>query len=433
MFYWKWGLSCMTARTKFILFSLLSLLIIAGCSKETVIPFPKEKSITIDVGYTQEEHFKRRYASLLDSEYPNMVVNVVSTKELLKPDINPTQWLLKNQVDLIYIPSELLESFVQEGLLTDIEPLMKQDTFDLQQFVPGVIELTREYGNGKLYGLPSSFYSSAIVFNKDLFDKYKIEYPQDQMNWEEILLLTSRFPSSDSSIKGISLKYPNLFDFILHIGKTAELKAYNQHQHQFTLNAKSWVSIWDKVIKVNKTGALDLNPDLNSYFIPFLSGERAMAVISYDEYKRLEQEKPSFKWSTVTMPVNPSQPNQSDSLRLSGVFAIPNSSDNKEAAWELMKFFNSEEVARWEYRSDYGFSSLMDQIISNEDNRETVTPFYKLSPLVDQGNDTLPTEINAISEEIINKISNQSLTVQEGLDILQNEAEKVLSKTTNVP
>lgn len=420
----------MSSKIKMIVCTLLCTILISGCSKETG-SFTKDKDVTLDVGYTKEEHFKQRYSALLEDDYPNFRVNVVSTKELLNPDTNPVQWAKENQVDLIYLPSELMEPFIQEGLLADIGPLIQKDDFELERFVPSVIELTKAYGNGKIYGLPTNFYGSAIIYNKALFDKYKIQYPEDQMTWESILLLSSRFPSTDSSnIKGISLKHTNLLDLILHIGRTSGLKAYDRQQQQVSFNGKSWIPIWENAIQAYSNGALDINADQNSYLTPFLTGERAMAVVSYDDYKRLEQEKLPFDWSTVTMPIDPAQSDQSDSLRVPGFFVILNSSDDLDAAWELLKFFSSEDVARWEYRSDYGFSSLLDQVVSKVEDREKVTPFYKLSPKLDHDNDILPNELLTISKQTLDQILSHTLSVQEGLDSLQTKANQELKRMT---
>lgn len=418
----------MFSKIKMIVCTLLCLLLISGCSTETR-SFPKDKNITIDVGYTKEEHFKQRYSELLENDYQNFKIQVVSTKDLLNPETSPIQWVKDHQVDVIYLPSERMESFIQEGLLADIGPLIQKDDFDLERFVPSVIELTKMYGNGKIYGLPTNFYGNAIVYNKDLFDTYKIQYPEDQMTWEDILLLSNRFPSTDSSnIKGISLKNTNLLDLILHIGQTSGLKAFDREQQQVSFNGKSWTPIWENGIQAYINGALDINADQNSYLAPFLSGERAMAEVSYDDYKRLEQEKLPFAWSTVTMPIDPAQPDQSDSLRVPGFFVILNSSDDMDAAWELLKFFSSEDVARWEYRSDYGFSSLLEQVVSKEEDRVNVTPFHKLTPRTVQENDMLPTELLTVSQQILDQILSRTLSVQEGLDTLQTKADQELKK-----
>lgn len=351
-----------------------------------------------------------------------MRLNIISTKGLIQ-SVDSSAWIKQNPVDIIYIPSFQIKNFIESGLVADIEPLIKRDQVDLEQFVPSVIELTREYGNGKLYGLPPTFYSRAIIFNKELFDQFNIEYPHDQMSWEEILTLSAKFSTNNSELKGISIGYSTPFELIQHIGRVEGLQLFS-HSNQATLNSSSWVTVWENVLRAHESGSLDLNADLNNYLSPFLSGKRAMAVISYEEYKKIEQEKPSFKWSIVTMPVDPEQPDQSNEIRIPGIYAIVNSSGNKEAAWEMLKLFVSNEAARWDYQSNDGFSTRLEQLSTL--NQDQLLPFYQLSPKLGDDSKELTLEDTELFSQIIDKIFSRSISLQEGLDALQQEAEQQL-------
>lgn len=409
-----------------MIMNLFLVILLVGCSQETMKSYSRESNITLNVGYINEDQFKQRFDSILGAEFPNMRFHVVSMKPLLDPAISPSQFLQDNQVDLLFIPPGRMQEFISEGLLTDVEPLLERDQFDLDQLVPGIVELTRSYGHGKIYGLPLNFNGKAIVYNKDLFDEFQVEYPRDQMTWEDILKLANRFSMTESShtdLKGITINSANLFDLVQRVGNTEGLQIYNSKQQQVSINGQRWAAVWDNVLAANTMNSLDLNIDLNTYLIPFQSGERAMAIISYEEYKKLEQENPSFRWSSVTMPVNPDEPNRSSSLNVPGIFAIPNSSNHEEAGWELLKFLNSEQMARWEYRSDYGFSTLQNQLSTSDNYKDIVASFYKLSPELVEF-DKLPSELQDRISPISNEIMEGSITIHEGLDLMQKEAEK---------
>ncbi|MNZ39194.1 Bacterial extracellular solute-binding protein [compost metagenome] len=412
-------------RTLILITNLFLVILLVGCSKETSNSFSKDSHITLNIGYINEDQFKKRFDSLLSSEFPNIRFNVVSTKPLFNPSITPSQFIQDNQVDLMLIHPNRIQEFINEGLLTDIEPLIARDQLDLNQFVPSIIELTRSYGNGKIYGLPLNFNGRVIVYNKDLFDEFKVDYPKDRMTWEDILRLANKFSISESShseLKGITLNSANLLDLIQLIGNTEGLQVYNSKQQQVSINGQRWIAVWEDVIEANKMKSLDLNVDLNTYLAPFQSGQRAMAVITYDEYKKLEQENPTFRWSTVTMPINSSEPDRTRSLQISDFFAISNSSNQKEAGWEILKFLNSEVIARWEYRSDYGFSTLQNQLVTNDSYKDLVAPFYKLSPNLVEF-DQLPVELQDRIRPISVEIMDGNISLSEGLDLMQKEAE----------
>ncbi|MNJ34780.1 Bacterial extracellular solute-binding protein [compost metagenome] len=364
----------------------------------------------MDIGYTNEQHFNQRYSNLLAIEYPNMQFNIFATKGLIQSE-QPAEWLRDHPVDLLYVPSSRIKQFVEEGLLAEIDSLIKRDQLELDQFVPAVVELSKEYGNGKLYGLPSNFYGRAIVYNQDLFDKYDVAYPTDRMSWEELLQLAGKFTRSESEssdLKGLSLSYSSPFALIQQIGTTEGLQFFND-QEQVTFNSSSWAAVWGHVLSAYEAGSLDLNPDLNTYLSPFFTGERAMVVISYEEYKRIEQEKPAFNWSTVTAPVNPAEPERSSEMGIPGMYAITAVADDQETAWELLKFLVSEEAARW----------------------DKIQSFYKLTPAVPEDRAELPAEIADISQEITDQIFSRSISLPEGLDTLQQAAEQAWENRTN--
>lgn len=404
----------------------------ASCSAGTHPPFPKDAELILDIGYTNEQHFNQRYSNLLAIEYPNMQLNIFATKGLIQSE-QPAEWLRDHPVDLIYVPSSRIKQFVEEGLLAEIDSLIKRDQLELDQFVPAVVELSKEYGNGKLYGLPSNFYGRAIVYNQDLFDKYDVAYPTDQMSWEELLQLAGKFTRSESEssdLKGLSLSYSSPFALIQQIGTTEGLQFFND-QEQVTFNSSSWAAVWGHVLSAYEAGSLDFNPDLNTYLSPFLTGERAMVVISYEEYKRIEQEKPAFNWSTVTVPVNPAEPERSSEMRIPGMYAITAVADDQETAWELLKFLVSEEAARWDHRPNDGFSTRLNQLTMDPSAQEKIQSFYKLTPAVPEDHAELPAEIADISQEITDQIFSRSISLPEGLDTLQQAAEQAWENRTN--
>ncbi|MCC2686369.1 MAG: family 1 extracellular solute-binding protein, partial [Paenibacillaceae bacterium] len=63
---------------------------------------------------------------------------------------------------------------------------IKKNKFDVGQFIPSTIEMIRSYSKeGKVYALPLSVGFWANYYNKDIFDKFGMAYPKNQMTWEE--------------------------------------------------------------------------------------------------------------------------------------------------------------------------------------------------------------------------------------------------------
>ncbi|MDF2726163.1 MAG: extracellular solute-binding protein family 1 [Paenibacillus sp.] len=72
------------------------------------------------------------------------------------------------------------------GLQTDLDPYIQKNKFDINRFEPTSIEMAKQMGAGKLYGLPLYTAPSPIYYNKDIFDKFGVGYPKDGLSWDEL-------------------------------------------------------------------------------------------------------------------------------------------------------------------------------------------------------------------------------------------------------
>ncbi|AZK45421.1 extracellular solute-binding protein [Paenibacillus lentus] len=195
------------------IYSYYCLFFITGCTGQ---PSPSElndSELTLNIGYFSEKQFENRYSSLLSIEYPKLNYNVIPTSDLITERISVQEWTAENAVDLIYLPPAYLRSLANNGLLQELDLYIQKTSFSLDAFVPSAVELMKQYGDGKLYGLAPTFYSRALVYNSRLFDQYGVPYPKDQMTWEEIIDLAHQFP------KGLTHSYPSNAHFLINIGQ----------------------------------------------------------------------------------------------------------------------------------------------------------------------------------------------------------------------
>ncbi|MGZ9586578.1 ABC transporter substrate-binding protein [Paenibacillus marinisediminis] len=408
---------------------LATITLVTACSQEAPT-FDKNEKLTLNIGYVNESHFNLRYKDLLEKEFPNIRFNVVSTIPLNNLEISPSQLIKENPLDLIAISPRIYPTFINEGLLLDIEPLILKDNIDLSVYLPSAIDEIRYYGNGKLFGLAPSFFGKALVYNKELFDKFKIDIPKNDMNWDELLQLASRFKSPDDSLqgdlKGITLPFDSKFEFIVNVGKTEGLRVYDEKERRAHINDKSWIPIWEDIMSAFKQDSIDLNNNLNTYITPFVDGQRALMQVSYEEYRMLENRDLPFEWSSISMPVSHHAPDRSGSLVIVDIYSIANESKQKEAAWEVLKFLNSDKAASWDYRSQFGFSTLSSFVTTKETDRSKLEAFYSRS-YKPTYYDYPPSELISIGEEYINDILSGKLNVEEGIQALQIKADQVIS------
>lgn len=77
-----------------------------------------------------------------------------------------------------------------------------KDYIDLSSFD----EKDLEYGmiDGKLNAIPIAFNTSTVAFNKDLYDKYNLEYPK---NWDDLFKAAEEFSKDDIYVLGMAKKH----------------------------------------------------------------------------------------------------------------------------------------------------------------------------------------------------------------------------------
>ena len=64
-------------------------------------------------------------------------------------------------------------------------------------------------GGGKLYALAPTFSSSALIYNKKMFQDAGVDFPKDGMTWDETFDLSKRLAKGEgeSRINGFSFKH----------------------------------------------------------------------------------------------------------------------------------------------------------------------------------------------------------------------------------
>lgn len=303
------------------------------------------------------------------------------------------------------IQYEHLPQLINENLLVSLDELIAQeDDFNVEDFVPAVINGLREQGNGTLYALAPNFYSSAIIYNKGIFTQQGVEFPQDNMTWQEMFDLARRVTVVDDEnpIYGFSFNTYygggpyNLFYNLSMYTAPLGLSWIDADTLQMTTNTPTWQGVWKTFIDLYKQGVFPQEIDYSRTreFGPmdhdlFLSGKTAMAVVQYGylnelinvnrDADRIENFE-AIDWDLVTVPVHPEEPGVGANIYFNGIFAINANAENPEDAWEFIKFINGEDWARTKSESSYNLVSRKSYIKPKDGLDYNLDAFMALSP-----------------------------------------------------
>jgi len=88
--------------------------------------------------------------------------------------------------DVIYIANKTLADFGTRGTLVDLRPYIKRDGYDTDDFYPQAFA-EGSVPSGEIYGMPATGGPEVLYYNKALFDKAGLAYPDAGWTWEDFL------------------------------------------------------------------------------------------------------------------------------------------------------------------------------------------------------------------------------------------------------
>ncbi|MFC5700186.1 ABC transporter substrate-binding protein [Cohnella faecalis] len=336
----------------------LVLLLASACMKEK----PEETSLkkTIKVMFSSESDFNQKYGQYFAAEYPNIEIEVIPMG--LVTSEQKWQLIQQQKPDVFFTYMNEFEFLVKNNALVSLEPFLKENSFDLGSLHPGLISALRERGGGQLFALPLTFNSIALIYNKQLFDRYKLEYPRDGMTWTEVMSLAKKFPTDgpeESRVYGLSVgsSYSdNLVELIRYIGQTKGLAYWNAEGDQVTLNTEAWRRIYFEAVELFRSGAIkrtQLSAGVQSANEnEFAKGNTAMTLDSYYSVAtgllQASGRAPDqqIKWGIAASPVSDKDGETGIYFASDELTVISAESAQTKEAWAFVQYVNSEEYAR---------------------------------------------------------------------------------------
>ncbi|GGG19443.1 ABC transporter substrate-binding protein [Paenibacillus aceti] len=437
----------------------ISCVLVAGCSSGAGKKVENTKS-TLKVVFYDESWFYQQYGDLFTMKNgENIEFQVVSTQGLYSNDEGKSydeafdDLIEKEKPDVLMLGSDNFERYINDGKLVELDPYIEKEKYNLEGIYPGLIDMLKEIGGSKLYGLTPSFYGNAVFYNKDLFDKYGVEAPHEGMSWQDILDLARRFPTDGDEktrVYGYGDNYPLTIDnLISNIANSEGLMNVNTETMKVTVDTDSWKRVFQLAIDTDKAGVV-FNPkgdegftggSMEDYYQsqPFLMGRAAITVgypymlQNLKEAKERLKDYKSFELGIVSGPIDPADPTSTYNSNLNDIFAINSASPNKDAAWDFIKFVNGEDYARVKSRSGGDLMTRMG--FKKEIEGQSLDPFYALKPKMNKryrNMDKLPDnfmgEYNTILNRELELVKDNKKTLDEALKVIQSEAQTALDK-----
>jgi multiple sugar transport system substrate-binding protein len=257
--------------------------------------------------------------------------------------------------DIFELNYENFVSYADKGLLLDLSPLMAADsTLDTSVYSESANQAFSY--NGMQLGLPATFSTVVLYYNKDLFDQAGVAYPTADWTWADAVEAGKQLNDPANGVWGL---YSGI-QFWEFYKKAAQnnCQFFNEDQTEVLINSPECVEALQTMVDMVKTeqimpSAADMGGQSDGDL--FLSGKLAMDVSGiwmFSAYKDA-----SFNWDIA---VEPGMENKATHFFANGVSVFA-ASKHPQEAYEWVKFFTSDpEMANIRITSGWELPALKD-------------------------------------------------------------------------
>lgn len=248
----------------------------------------------------------------------------------------------------------------------DMSEYIKQYNIDLTEFEPQLVNFIRTISDGGMYGLPGGAAINLIIFyNKDVFDRFGVDYPTDGMTWPEFMDLAARMTRHEDG--------QQVYGFT---GNTAVMLNWNQlgigvadsATNKPTINTNErWRTLFQTLF-----GNTTLNTAYQSGGRKFtggltrlINGDTAMFMFNantavINEALQTEQ----IEWDMIALPTFPEARNAGSPMN-STIFGMTSITRDREAAMDVIHYLVSDENLGAFSKRGYLVAKQTDAIINS--------------------------------------------------------------------
>jgi len=266
-----------------------------------------------------------------------------------------------NPPDVVYAYKPTAHTHASKGAFLDIGPFLEKDKkeVDPNDFYPGMLDEWRF--KGVLYGLPTWTAASGIYYNRDIFDKAGIKYPNDTWTWDTLVENGEKLTIKDA--QGKITQYAFTPDgFSLNWGTGPIIWVWSNggdilspDKKKFTLGepkAKQALEYFYDVIFKHQISVTPSAHSEQNWWIRFFNGTVAMwDSPSWNNTYLAPITK--FYWDIAPTFLSPYTKKRAGFIHTRAT-CISKLTKHPEESWEFVKFLSSKQIQRvWAVKRGY--------------------------------------------------------------------------------
>jgi multiple sugar transport system substrate-binding protein len=342
---------------RFVLLSTalgMSAFLLFGCSQreqaapaaETAKQEPVEVTIYSHKLKMTDEYFQRLVTDPMKKKYPYITIKWLFYDGSSKTQDLEKLWSQGIKPDILYASQYYAIEFdTKLKAIADQRDWIKKFNVDLGKFETATMDAIKSYGNkGEIFALPYSSNFSALWYNKDVFDKFGVPYPKDEMKWDDVIALARTMTRVDGGVqyRGIG---SNGGDKML---SQLSLPYIDPKTNKAMLDAPGWtegLNMFKKIFDITGNFAPEHHKSYSDS-VEFFRKDKNMAMLPYHNLieRLVESEKQhGLNWDVVTYPDFPGHPHRFGEVQ-ADAFMIAANTPHQEDAFKVVSYLLSDEM-----------------------------------------------------------------------------------------
>ena len=344
----------MLKRTLAAALAALSVLSLAACGggqePEAETPDAPDTEEQINLTYAfwnpDQEPMLRAMADAFEAEHQNIKVDFQITpwdEYWTKLEAGATAGQMP---DAFWMHANVIDQYVDAGILAELVP---DETFDPANYVETVTNIYKR--DGKYYAVPKDYDTIALFYNKELFDKAGIAYPDATWTWDTMLEAAEKMTDAENGVYGLLGPLQNHQGYYNLIHQNGGRVITDDHKSGFDMpETIEAVQFWYDLS--HKYGVSPTNAQFEDigFDTMFSNGKAAMSLMGSWKVVMMEQSDViKGKYDVAVLPAG--KVNATTMLNGLG-HAVSASSEHVDAAIEFVKFMGSKEAN--EFQGSFG-------------------------------------------------------------------------------
>jgi len=259
--------------------------------------------------------------------------------------------------DVIHQHMSIVQDYGSRGALENLAPYMERDSISQDSYIAALFEAFSNDGN--VLAFPKDSAAWGIYYNRTKFDEAGLDYPSDDWTFEDFREIVRTLTIDEGGRRGVDEGFspgdnmqqraiswvtpgPTVSENVRGFIRARDGDWYDEATSETLVTAQPAI---DHFQMFHDMRCIEHSTPTDALAAgqgdPFRQGLTAMAVGFHNMDYFLREEGIAFDWDVTYIPAGAG--GQFVPVGASG-WAIPSSAENKDAAWELIKYLMSADV-----------------------------------------------------------------------------------------